>query len=132
MNNKVLIVDDDVNLLASLRRRLGRRFTVTTAVSAEEGLTSLKEHGPFAVVVSDQRMDHMDGIQFLTEVKDRSPETMRMMLTGNVDLRVAIDAINEAGAYRFLTKPCSGEDLIGAVEEGVKQYWLNTAERHAA
>ena len=131
MNNKVLIVDDDVNLLASLRRRLSRRFTVTTAVSAEEGLTALKQHGP-AVVVSDQRKDHMNGRQFLAEVKDRAPDTMRMILTSNVDLRVAIDAINEAGAFRFLTKPCRGEDLIDAVEKGIKQYWLNTVERYAA
>ncbi len=128
MNRRVLIVDDDLNLLASLKRRLGRRFEVSTAPSGEEGLALLQESGPFAVVISDQRMKQMDGIQFLTLVRQLHPSCVRMMLTGNVDLKTAIKAINEAGAFRFLTKPCAVEDLVVAIEDGLKAHGSGEVE----
>ena len=122
MNRRVLIVDDDANLIASLKRRLGRRFDVSTALSGEAGLDVMQKEGPFAVVISDQRMTHMDGIRFLAEVKRIHPDCVRMMLTGNIDLKTAVDAINEAGAFRFLTKPCAIEDLVHAIEDGLKAF----------
>ena len=122
MNRSVLIVDDDANLIASLKRRLGRRFQVSTALSGEEGLALMRDEGPFAVVISDQRMTHMDGIRYLAEVKRLHPDCVRMMLTGNIDLKTAIDAINEAGAFRFLTKPCAIEDLVQAIEDGLRVF----------
>ncbi len=132
MNRRVLIVDDDANLVASLKRRLGRRFQVSTALSGEEGLDLMKTEGPFAVVISDQRMTHMDGIRYLAEVKSLYPDCVRMMLTGNIDLKTAIDAINEAGAYRFLTKPCAIEDLVLAIEDGLRVFNQSEAALRAA
>ena len=128
MNSKILLVDDDANLLSALRRRLGRRFSLTMALSAEEGLAALRSYGPFAVVVSDQHMSRMNGIEFLAEVKDLSPDTVCMMLTGNVSRRLAIDATFAAGACRVLTKPCSYEVLIDAIQSGVEEYWANSEE----
>ena len=122
MNRRVLIVDDDANLVASLKRRLGRRFQVSTALSGEAGLELMQSEGPFAIVISDQRMTHMDGIRYLAEVKRLYPDCVRMMLTGNIDLKTAIDAINEAGAFRFLTKPCAIEDLVQAIEDGLRVF----------
>lgn len=122
MNRRVLIVDDDANLVASLKRRLGRRFQVSTALSGEAGLELMQSEGPFAIVISDQRMTHMDGIRYLAEVKRLHPHCVRMMLTGNIDLKTAIDAINEAGAFRFLTKPCAIEDLVRAIEDGLRVF----------
>ena len=126
MNNKVLIVDDDTNFLHALRRRLGRRFNVVMARSAEEGLAVVRNDGPFAVVVSDQSMNHMNGIEFLAEVREHTPDTVRMMLTGSTHL--ADNAATEAGAFRFLTKPCPMEELIRAIQDGVREYWMNAED----
>jgi response regulator RpfG family c-di-GMP phosphodiesterase len=129
MTDKVLFVDDDPNLLASCERNFRRKFSVATAAGGEAGLKKIAEHGPYAVVVSDRQMPHMDGIQFLAAVKDRAPDTVRIMLTGNADLEGAIKVVNEGNIFRFLTKPCSLEILGKAVEDGLGQYRLITAEK---
>ena len=129
MTNKVLFVDDDMNILASFKRRLGRRFDIAIVPGGEQGLEVLEKEGPVAVVISDQRMPGMDGIQFLGEVKKLAPDTVRMMLTGNTDLTTAIKAVNEGSIFRFFTKPCPPEDMASAIEAGLKQYNLVRAER---
>ncbi len=126
---KVLFVDDETNILASFRRRLGRSFDISTACGGEQGLELLKTDGPFAGVISDQRMPGMDGIEFLGEVKKRAPDTVRMMLTGHTDLETAVNAVNEGCIFRFYTKPCPPEVLAAALEAGLNQYDLITAER---
>ena len=129
MTDKVLFVDDDTNILASFTRRLGRRFEIATVPGGEQGLEVLEKDGPIAVVISDQRMPGMDGIQFLGEVKKRAPDTVRIMLTGNTDLTTAIKAVNEGSIFRFFTKPCPPEEMASAIEAGLKQYNLIRAER---
>ena len=129
MTNKVLFVDDDANILASFRRRLGRRFDVATVLGGAQGLEVLENEGPVAVVVSDQRMPNMDGVEFLGEVRKRAPDTVRMMLTGNTDVTTAIKAVNEGHIFRFFTKPCPPEEMEVAIEAGLKQYNLVRAER---
>jgi len=127
--NKVLIADDDTNILASFRRRLGRRFEITTVLGGEQGLEFIDNEGPYAVVISDQRMPGMDGIDFLHRVRERAPDTVRMMLTGNTDLSTAVKAVNQGNIFRFFTKPCSPDDLADAIEAGLRQYNLVTAEK---
>ncbi len=129
MTNKVLFVDDDLNILASFKRRLGRRFDIAIVPGGEQGLEVLENEGPVAVVISDQRMPGMDGIQFLGEVKKVAPDTVRMMLTGNADLTTAIKAVNEGSIFRFFTKPCPPEVMASAIEAGLKQHNLVRAER---
>lgn len=130
MADRIMCVDDDHNILAAYRRVLHRTgFEVVTAVGGEEGLGTLAESGPFAVVLSDMRMPGMDGIRFLMKVKERAPDTVRMMLTGHADLQTATDAVNEGNIFRFLRKPCPKDVLIGAMTAGVRQYQLITAER---
>lgn len=129
MNVKILFVDDDPNILRSLTRRQNGHFQIETANSGHEGLALLESQGPFTVVVSDMRMPVMDGIQFLEKVKEYSPDTVRMMLTGNADLQTAIDAVNKGSIFRFLTKPCPSQVLVEAIISGVKQYRLVNAER---
>ena len=126
---KILFVDDDANLLDSYRRQLRKKFRLTTAQGGQEALEQLKQNGTFAVVVSDMRMPGMDGIQVLTEVRKRSPDSVRMMLTGNADLQTAIDAVNAGSVFRFLTKPCSPDNMSQALEEGLRQYQLIHAEK---
>ncbi|MEE8273507.1 MAG: HD domain-containing phosphohydrolase [Alphaproteobacteria bacterium] len=126
---KILFVDDEANILASFKRRLGKNFDISTAGGGEEALEVLKNDGPFAVIISDQRMPGMDGIEFLGEVKKRTPDTVRMMLTGHTDLETAVQAVNEGCIFRFYTKPCPPEVLADALEAGLNQYDLITAER---
>jgi response regulator RpfG family c-di-GMP phosphodiesterase len=129
MPEKVLFVDDDPNLLASCERSFRRRFPVETAEGGEAALQKIAERGPFAVVVSDRQMPGMDGIQFLSLVRQRAPDTIRMLLTGNVDLEGAIKVVNEGNIFRFLTKPCPPEILGRAVEDALAQNRLVNAEK---
>ncbi len=129
MNDKILFVDDDANLLDAFRRILRKKFNFEVALGPEAALDLLESSGPFAVVVADMRMPHMDGVTFLTHVKASSPDTVRMILTGNADLQTAIQAVNEGHVFRFLTKPCPAETLEAALKTGLEQYRLITAEK---
>jgi len=130
MTDKILLVDDDSNVLSAYTRNLRRKFPqLTTADCGDAGLKALERDGPFSVVVSDMHMPGMNGIAFLQAVKARSPDTVRMMLTGQADLSTAMDAVNQGSIFRFYTKPCPPEALADAIETGVRQYSLVTAER---
>jgi response regulator RpfG family c-di-GMP phosphodiesterase len=129
MTEKILCVDDDPNLLAAYQRQLRKQFHLETAPGGVEGLAAIEKDGPYAVIVSDLRMPVMNGIEFLAKVKERSPDTVRLMLTGDVDIRAAIDAVNQGRIFRFLTKPCLPEDFAHALEAGIEQYRLISAER---
>ena len=129
MSAKILLVDDEINILDGLRRLLGKEFSIDTATSGEIALNALMESGPFAVIVSDMRMPGMNGVQFLTTVRERWPESVRLMLTGNADIQTAIDAVNEGCVFRFLTKPCPENILKPALHAAVAQYGLITAEK---
>ena len=129
MPAKILFVDDDPNILAAFERQLRKDFSVHTALGGEEGLRAISAHNPFAVIVSDLRMPGMDGIQFLSRVRQAAPDSVRIMLSGNADLSTAIDAVNQGNIFRFLTKPCELQALLNALSDGVRQYQLIIAER---
>ena len=129
MTDKILLVDDDANLLAATRRRLRKKFELETARSGADGLHALNTNGPFAVVISDMRMPEMDGLEFLKQVKTSAPDTVRMVLTGIADPNTAVEAVNEGNIFRILNKPCSSESLSRAIEAGLQQYHLIRAER---
>lgn len=129
MTDKVLIVDDEENVLNGIKRSLRKTKGLYTAVGAAKGLETFDAEGPFAVVISDQQMPDIDGITFLKEVRERNPMTVRMMLTGNADQKTAVDAVKDAGIFRFLNKPCSNEDLSEAVEAAIAQFRLQKAEK---
>lgn len=129
MTNKVLFVDDDANLLEGIRRQLRKHAEIDTANSGEEGLAMLASNGPYALVISDMRMPQMNGSEFLSKVRAASPDSIRMILSGQADMESTIAAVNEGHIFRFLTKPCSGEHLIEAVDSGLRQYELIHAEK---
>ncbi len=129
MNKKVLLVDDDRNILDGCRRVFRGSFDLVACDSGAEGLEAITEHGPFAVVVSDYRMPEMNGVQFLSRARQVAPDTVRIMLTGQADMQAAIDAINDGAIFRFLNKPCSTELLTRTLSDGVEQFRLITAER---
>jgi DNA-binding NtrC family response regulator len=104
-SEKVLLVDDDRNLLSAFNRQFHNRINLVTAASGEDGIQAITYDGPFAVVISDMQMPNMDGLKFLTHARSLSPDTVRVMLTGNANLDVAISAINDGNIFRFLNKP---------------------------
>ena len=127
---RVLCVDDEPHVLDGLMFVLRRRFEVTTCPSGAEGLAALEKSSEgFAVVMSDMRMPVMSGAQFLARVRQGWPQSVRMLLTGQTDINAAILAVNEGQIFRFLSKPCPAEPLIGAVDAAVEQHRLVTAER---
>jgi response regulator RpfG family c-di-GMP phosphodiesterase len=128
-SERVLFVDDEQNVLDGIQRSLRKHIAVQTATSGADGLRLLRETGPFALVVSDMRMPSMNGAQFLTKVREQEPEAVRMILSGQADLEATIAAVNDGHIYRFLSKPCSPEKLLAAVEDGLKQHRLINAEK---
>jgi response regulator RpfG family c-di-GMP phosphodiesterase len=129
MKEKILCVDDELNILEGYQRALRKEFHIDVAIGGEQGLEAIANRGPYAVIVSDMRMPGMDGIQFLSLVKKLAPNSVRMMLTGNADQQTAIEAVNEGNIFRFLTKPCSPEMLGKALSAGIMQYRLIMAEK---
>ena len=129
MSDTILFVDDDANILEGFKRQLRKDFTVETAIGPEEGLKAIEARGPFAVVVSDRQMPGMDGVVFLSRVRERSRDAVRILLTGNANLEAAVQAINEGQIFRFLTKPCTHEVLVGTLTAALQQHKLITAER---
>ena len=113
----------------AMRRQLRKRFEVVTANGGAEGLKTIADGDGFAVIVSDLRMPEMDGIKFLSHVRERFPDSVRIMLTGNADVESAIHAVNEGHLFRFLTKPCPPDQLIATLEAGIEQHRLITAEK---
>lgn len=126
---KILFVDDDANILMGFQRTLRKEYAVEIAVGPLEGLRVINNKGPFAVVVADLRMPKMNGIEFLTKVKELFPESVRIMLTGHGDLNAAMEAINAGSVFRFLLKPTSAREMNNALQAGVEQYRLITSER---
>jgi response regulator RpfG family c-di-GMP phosphodiesterase len=126
---KILFVDDEASLVAGIVRQFRKQYNIVPAGGGHDGLNLLRTIGPFAVVVSDLRMPAMDGIQFLAKVRETSPDSVRIMLTGNADLDTAMQAVNEGQIFRFLTKPCPPGILSATLEAAIKQYRLITAER---
>lgn len=129
MSTKILCVDDEPNVLNGLRRQLHGQFELEFAEGGEAALELLENSGPFGVVLSDMRMPGMDGAELLAKVRERYPDTTRIMLTGNSDLLTAIRAVNEGNIFRFLNKPCGPEDLVRALTDGLEQNRLVRAER---
>ena len=129
MSERVLFVDDEPQVLEGIQRSLRKQVDMQTATSGAEGLRLLNEAGPFALVISDMRMPCMNGAQFLTKVREHNPETVRMILSGQSDLQATIAAVNEGHIYRFLNKPCPPEQLLSAIEDGINQHRLITAEK---
>lgn len=122
MKYRLLIVDDDENILAGYKRHLRKEFEVHTASSGAAGLKILEEKGQFHVVVSDLKMPDMDGFGFLSIVSKNYPLTILIMLTGYAELKASLKAFNEGYIFRFLTKPCKISLLEQTIKQGIEKY----------
>jgi putative nucleotidyltransferase with HDIG domain len=120
----VLFVDDEVNILKALQRMLRcEDMKVLTASCGAEALERLQRQ-PAQVVVTDQRMPEMSGVDLLAAVRERWPDTVRMMLTGYTDMGIAVEAINRGEIFRLITKPWNDDELRATLRQAFDQHAL--------
>jgi len=124
----ILAVDDEPLVLSAYQRSLGDRFKILTAEGPQLALSALRS-GSFAVVLTDLKMPGMDGIALLQAVREMQPDAVRMLISGHADLNDAINSVNNAGIFRLMIKPCPSENIAIALESGLEQHRLITAEK---
>ena len=117
----ILVVDDEAEILHSLRWLLRMEFEVHTAQNGFEALEILQRQ-PIHVVMSDQRMPEMTGVQFLSQVQGECPEAMRIVFTGYADIKAVIDAINQGRIFRYITKPWDPDELRAVLHQACAEY----------
>jgi len=127
---RILLVDDERNVLRSLERLLlDEEYEIFTAGSGQEGLEILEHSGTFRLIISDFRMPAMNGVEFLSEVCRRWPDTERMILSGYADTATIVSAINEGQIYKFIAKPWNDADLVRSIREALDRYDLRAKNR---
>ena len=129
-STRILCVDDDQNVLRSLMRLfLDDPYEILTAPSGAEGLLMLDRSGTVPVVISDFRMPGMNGVEFLSEVRKRWPDTVRIVLSGYADAGAIVSAINEGQIYKFVAKPWNEHELKVTVINSLERYDLGRRNR---
>ncbi len=122
MNTRILFVDDEIHILQSVKRLfMEEDLSVLTAESGQAAL-EIMNNDPVAVIVSDNRMPRMSGIEFLERSRQLAPHSIRIMMTGHADLQAAIHAINRSGVSHFITKPWDDRELKEAVVGAVERF----------
>jgi response regulator RpfG family c-di-GMP phosphodiesterase len=124
----VLYVDDESNNLVAFKALFRRDFNISTAVSAEEGKALMKEQ-TFHVILTDQRMPGVTGVEFLESIIGEYPDPIRILLTGYADIQAVISAINKGQVYRYITKPWDEQELKMSIENAYEVYALREANR---
>ena len=122
MNKRILMIDDEPDVLAGFRRNLKNNFEVYTAANSIEAMNVIKSSEEFAVIVSDYQMPGINGIALFTIIKKMCPNSVRVLMTGHPDMEIAIDAVNEGHIFRFLTKPYPISRLIRVINECIEKY----------
>jgi len=121
MNYKILVVDDEAANTRLLERLLRDHYDVVTAQSGPEGLEALNVHD-IALIISDQRMPEMTGVEFLKRAAEMRPHCVRIILTGYADAADLVDALNSGVVYKYVTKPWVNTDLLQTVKRGLSHY----------
>jgi response regulator RpfG family c-di-GMP phosphodiesterase len=117
----LLVVDDEPDVGDSVHDLLRREFRVLRARSAAEGIR-LMEENEVQIIMTDQRMPQITGVEFLSRIRARHPQAIRMLFTGYADLDSVIAAINQGHIFQFLKKPWQPEELEAAVREAAREY----------
>jgi response regulator RpfG family c-di-GMP phosphodiesterase len=124
----LMIVDDEEQILKMLARLFRSEFRVVTANGGQEGLKKFDEERP-ELVLSDQRMAGMTGIEMLKTIAEREPGTVRILITGYSDIDAVIEAVNHKLLDRYITKPWNNDDLVEVVKQGAARYLKNAGIR---
>jgi len=117
----ILYVDDEVNNLTSFKAMFRVKYNVFTAISADDAM-KIMETQPIEIIVTDQRMPNMTGVEFLEKVLEKYPEPMRILLTGYADMNAVIDAVNKGKIFHYLSKPWNEEELDGTIQRAYDVY----------
>ena len=120
----ILYVDDDLENLRTFRRLFRQDYQVLLAESGAAGLALLRTHAPVPIIITDQRMPEMTGIEFLEETIALAPDAIRMIMTGFTDVQALIDAINTGRVYRYITKPWDDRELAVTLKRALESYEL--------
>jgi len=129
MHSRILLVDDEENVLAALNRALFEEpYEIRTFTSGEQALEIMQDCS-FKAVISDERMIGMQGSEFLSQVREHYPETVRILLTGHATLEAAMKAVNQGEIYRFFTKPWNDTEIKFAVRSAIEKYDLEEENR---
>ncbi|MBC7744071.1 MAG: response regulator [Flavobacterium sp.] len=120
----LLYVDDEENNLMSFKATFRLKYNVIIAISASAGMKLLEKH-PVEIIITDQRMPVMTGIEFLEKVLEKYPDPIRILLTGYTDLNAVIDAVNKGKIYHYLSKPWKEEELDAAIQNAYEAYHKN-------
>jgi len=123
----LLIVDDEVDVLESLRHQFHRTYRVLTAGSGGQAVSVL-DANEVQLILSDQRMPGMQGDSFLSQARRLQPDAIRMLFTGYADIQAVINAVNEGHIFRYILKPWDTVELEGIIRQAAEQYDL-LAER---
>jgi response regulator RpfG family c-di-GMP phosphodiesterase len=124
----ILYVDDEENNLVSFKATFRIKYNVHTAISGEEAKKILANK-PIDIIITDQRMPNMTGVEFLESIIGDYPEPMRLLLTGYADMNAVIDAINKGKIFHYLTKPWNEEELDAAIQRAYDVYKLHQDEK---
>jgi response regulator RpfG family c-di-GMP phosphodiesterase len=120
----VLYIDDEEHNLLAFKAAFRRLFNVFTASSADEGMQVLAQRPELHVILSDQRMPKMTGIEFFEAILEKHPEPIRILITGYTDINAVIDAINRGQVYKYLSKPWNADDVKNFIEKAYEVYKL--------
>lgn len=115
---KIVLLDDEERIVRSVKALLRNQYKVKATTDPQEALEYIKEHEVMAII-SDQRMPEMTGVEMLRKVKELSPGTMRLLLTGYADKEAVIDSVNHGEIYRYINKPWDADTLKAVVAEAV-------------
>lgn len=119
--HSVLLVDDEPEILFSLQALLRREFELHVAESGQEALEILRQH-PIHVIMTDQRMPEMTGVELIGQVRTEYPDAIRMIFTGYADIKAVVDAINNGGLFRYLTKPWDPDELVEVLRDAAAEF----------
>jgi len=131
VKHPILLVDDEPEILYSLQGLLRREFELHIAESGQQALEILEQH-PIHVIMTDQRMPEMTGVELMGRAKTGFPDAIRIVFTGYADIKAVIDAINNGGLYRYITKPWDPDALIEVLREAAATYDADTNRKKLA
>jgi len=126
---KVIYVDDEENNLLSFKASFRMKYEVFIAISAKEAIIILQQNPEISVIITDQRMPDMTGVEFLESILDIFPDPIRILLTGYADINAVIDAVNKGKIYHYLSKPWKEEELSETIEKAHELYEYEISQK---
>jgi len=125
----ILYIDDELNNIQSFKATFRLKYDVHIAISGEEAKNILEKNPHIEVIITDQRMPNMTGVEFLESIIEKHPDPIRMLLTGYTDYSALIDAVNKGKIFHYMSKPWIEEEIVKAVEVAHELYEKREAEK---